>query len=192
MFLEEWRDIKGYEGEYQISNIGRYRSLDRVIEYSNGNLVKYKGKILSPFTKKNGYLQATLNRKSENKKFYIHRLVAIAFIPNDDPINKRTINHIDENKQNNDVSNLEWATYSQNLRHNDLHLRKKLNTDFVEMGKKRKIPIIATNVETGETIYFKGAIDAEREMGFSHQHVSKVCKGKLKSHKGYIFRYANS
>lgn len=187
---ELWKDIAGYEREYQISNLGRVRSLDRVVTYNNGVDVKYNGKILSVFVKKNGYLQATLKRNSNNKKFYVHRLVALAFIDNDDPIHKIEINHIDEDKKNNNVNNLEWVTSSENKRHNDLHIRKAANTDFTIIANKLKIPIVATNVITGEEMYFNGAMDAERLMGFKHQHIAKVCKGKAKSHKGYKFRYA--
>jgi hypothetical protein len=191
MILEVFKDIQGYEGWYQVSNHGRVRSVDRIVTYNNGNAVKYSSQILSQFMKKNGYLQTTLYKNHNKKKFYTHRLVAFAFIPNDDSENKIEINHIDENKQNNDVNNLEWVTSSQNKRHNDLHIRVSKYTDYAKGAKKRKIPIIATSVETGEDIHFDSATDAERLMGFSHGHIAAVCRGKLKAHKGYRFRYAN-
>ena len=186
---EIWKDIEGYEGEYQISNCGRYRSLDRIVTYSNGINVRYEGKILSSFEKKNGYLQATLNRKSGNKKFYIHRLVASAFIINDDPINKTIINHVDENKQNNNFNNLEWCTHAYNLTYNNVHLKKIKTIDYIELNKKFKKPIIAKNINSGEELYFNSATDAAREYGFFRQSIVKVLKGVTKTHMGHTFKY---
>ena len=102
---EEWRDIKGYEGKYQVSNLGRVRSL---ID-SHGN---YREKILNYSPKKDGYIQVSLCKKGKSKDFKLHRLVAEAFIPNSN--NLSCINHKDEDKTNNCVSNLEWCNYSYN------------------------------------------------------------------------------
>lgn len=117
--MEEWRDVAKYEGYYQVSNLGRVRSLDRTHTSYNKRTklttshVKY-GKILKPRVKDNQYLYVGLcvNGKSRNK--YIHRLVANAFLErNGLPI----VNHLDSNRQNNIMSNLEWATYSRNVNH---------------------------------------------------------------------------
>lgn len=96
-----WKDIKGYEGSYKISNFGEVYSI-------------FKEKILNPKNKNNGYLCITLYRKSQPKRFYIHRLVAINFIPNEDLINKKFINHKNEIKTDNRVENLEWCTIKYN------------------------------------------------------------------------------
>ena len=106
MEKEIWKDIKDYEGIYQISNIGRIKSLDR---YCNNRLIK--GKILSPHLAK-GYLKINLYKNGKSKHFAIHSLVAEAFIPN--PNNYPEVNHKDENKENNNVDNLEWCDSKYN------------------------------------------------------------------------------
>lgn len=108
---EVWKDVKGYEGIYQVSNIGRVRSLDR---WTNGLKHMFKrGCIRKPFDT-TGYDSVTLSN-SGDKTFMVHRLVADAFIPN--PNKLPCVNHIDGNKKNNIVSNLEWVTYEENTHH---------------------------------------------------------------------------
>lgn len=103
---ELWKDVIDYEGLYQVSNLGRVKSL----QTSNK-----KELIKSLHTAHSGYVCVTLNKKSKSETTYVHRLVAKAFHPN--PDNKKVVNHIDSNKANNNASNLEWVTYSENLKH---------------------------------------------------------------------------
>ena len=110
---EIWKDIKDYEDLYQISNFGRIRSKDKMIRSKGSYLLK--GKILSPYITYKGYLRIKLIKKGMKKNHSIHRLVAEAFIPN--PENKPQVNHKDTNRKNNVVSNLEWATNSENQIH---------------------------------------------------------------------------
>lgn len=133
---ELWKNIKGYEGLYQISSLGRVKSF-------------YKNKILKPRVKENNYLIVSLYKEGKDKKFYIHRLVAEAFIPNTD--NKEYVNHKDFNKSNNSVENLEWVTRSENFRHykysekwnKTLEIRnKKLVSKTLNRAKKYKKKII--------------------------------------------------
>lgn len=112
---EEWKDIKEYEGCYQISNLGRIKSLERYVKAKNNKLRKNKEKILSFFINKNGYLEATLCKNCKKRLHRVNRLVAETFIPNLE--NKPCVNHIDGNKLNNNANNLEWCTYSENLIH---------------------------------------------------------------------------
>lgn len=113
---EVWRDIKGYEGIYQVSNLGNVRSLDRMYEYHNSSgevyFREYKGKVL---TQNNSlrYKQISLSNRGSTGNFLVHRLVAEAFIPN--PDNLPEVNHKDENPSNNRVDNLEWCTKSYNI-----------------------------------------------------------------------------
>ena len=109
-----WKPIKGYEGIYEVSDTGLVRSCERVIcdSYHKTNKL-YGGKLLNPTLNKKGYLQVTLNNKTQ-KTYGIHRLVAEAFISN--PNNYPVVNHIDENKQNNNVENLCWVSRSTNCR----------------------------------------------------------------------------
>lgn len=117
--IEEWRSVIGYEGLYEVSNTGRVRSLDRCVKYSNGQIHLYKGKILSPVIKDNGYLVVNLQRRT----FYIHRLVTEAFIPN--PDNLIEVNHKDEDKTNNSVDNLEWCDHKYNVNFGTRNIRAK-------------------------------------------------------------------
>ena len=117
---EQWRDIEGYDGMYQVSDLGRVRS-------------RYSGewKVMSASKNNSGYLMLQLSKDGKKKHFLVHRLVAQAFIPNDDET-KTQINHRNECKSDNRVSNIEWCTASYNLMYNDLNLRKK-------NGKRHKL-----------------------------------------------------
>ena len=109
---EQWRDIDGYDGMYQVSDLGSVRSRKsgewRLLKQQKDN--------------KGGYLRVNLHRDGKLKHFLVHRLVAQAFIPNDDET-KTQINHINECKSENRVSNIEWCTASYNMNYNDLHRR---------------------------------------------------------------------
>ena len=144
---EQWKAVVGYEGLYEVSSHGNVRSIKRDIILK---LVK---------NKKTGYLNVTLCKDGKAKCFRIHRLVAIAFIPN--PDNKETVNHIDEDKTNNHVCNLEWNTHKENTRH----------------SKCKKVLCI----ETGEVYDSIG--DAERETGA--KNIGRACRGKLKTAGGF-------
>ena len=112
---EYWSDIPNYEGYYQVSNHGNVRSLDRVIKEKTGKTQTLKGRVLKQRINPGGYHYIELGKNGNKATFAIHQLVAQAFIPN--PNNKRTVNHIDGNKLNNSLANLEWSTYSENLEH---------------------------------------------------------------------------
>lgn len=126
--FEVWKDIIGYEGLYQVSNFGNVKSLDRIVNKSNGVSYLRKGKICTQSKSNLGYMTVgfTVNNKKVNK--YVHRLVAEAFITNMN--NYPQVNHIDCNKTNNRMYNLEWCTNSQNHIHasknglNKLHLHR--------------------------------------------------------------------
>ena len=111
---EIWRPVVGYEGLYEVSNFGRVRSIDRIVPYKNGGVQFKRRKILSQKTDKDGYKHVTLCVNNKLKTYMVHRLVAIAFIPN--PLNLPQVNHKDENRTNNYVGNLEWcdAYYNRN------------------------------------------------------------------------------
>ena len=102
--MEIWKSIQGYEGLYEVSNFGNVRSLDRKVNQANGTIGNYKGKVLKGETDSRGYKRVRLSKNNKSKKFQIHRLVALAFIPNTE--NKPFVNHIDENTSNNNANNL--------------------------------------------------------------------------------------
>ena len=114
-FMEVWKDIEGFEGIYQVSSYGNVKGLNRVIRRHDGVIQTYKEKILKPTVGAGGYFQKTLHNLKHRKTMSLHRLVALAFIPN--PDGKETVNHIDGCKTNNDIENLEWATKSENTQH---------------------------------------------------------------------------
>lgn len=142
---EIWKDIKGYEGLYQVSNLGRVKSLDIVDRLGR----KHKSNIKYQNDNGNGYLIVNLKHNGKQKNHLVHRLVAEAFIEN--PENKKEVNHIDGDKLNNRVDNLEWVSRSENLKHafklglnKNLkginHPKFKLTIEQVKFIKENAIP----------------------------------------------------
>ena len=133
---ELWKPVKGYETIYMISNKGRIKTVSRYIVYRKGTAAVFvKGRILNPVVNKRGYVHIRLNDK---KDYSIHRLVALAFI--DNPDNLPTIDHIDGNKQNNRVDNLEWVTYKENnQRAYDLGLKHRIHAGQFIDGRNRRL-----------------------------------------------------
>lgn len=111
---EIWKNIKGYEGLYQVSDIGRVRSLDRYVDRLDHKIFK-RGTILKQGTHKQGYKLVYLSKDNLSKTVKVHRLVALAFI--DKPKGKNTVNHINSIKYDNRVENLEWLTQGENVSH---------------------------------------------------------------------------
>lgn len=111
---EIWKDIRGFEGWYQVSSLGRVRSLDRFISHYRGGKRLYKGSLVKSQDKR-GYNQVRLKKDGKSYYFQVHRLVAIEFI--DDTKQNLQVNHIDGNKKNNNLDNLEWVTPSENIQH---------------------------------------------------------------------------
>lgn len=179
---EVWKPIKDYEGLYEVSNLGRVKSLERVKIRSNYKPQPIPEKILKPDTDKLGYKRVRLYNDKKSKKYQIHRIVAETFIPN--PNNNPFVNHIDCNPSNNCVENLEWVTHKENMEY-----AAKLNRmKGAEIGKKLlSKPIIAIN-KLGNKTYFSSIKEAERQLGF--RCINNVLSGKLKSLHGYTFKYA--
>lgn len=120
---EIWVYIEGYNNFYQVSNLGRVRSVDRIVTHKRGPR-RRKGQIIAPVMHNKGYPMAGLTFKGKKKNIKIHRLVAQSFIPN--PRNKPQVNHIDGNKLNNIVTNLEWVDNKENMAHaTSLGLKRK-------------------------------------------------------------------
>lgn len=187
---EEWRDVKGYEGFYQVSNLGRVRSVTRQIKRDNGSYMKH-GQELILRLDQHGYFQVNLAKNKAHRIEKVHRLVANAFIEN--PYNKPEVNHKDCNPQNNRVDNLEWCTHYENMRYMHEQGRAKRTDSWLEnlheSQKKFYKPVIATHIETGEVLRFDN-LNEVTAAGFQPSCVCHCCKGKRKQHKGYRFEYA--
>lgn len=184
---EIWRDIKGYEGLYQVSNFGRVRSLDRIVNgnWKNPN-IKRNGKILKINILPSGYCRVLLSKDGKTKLHYVHRLVATAFIPN--PNNYPCVNHKDENKQNNCVENLEWCTqkYNNNYRNRQKKIAKK-NTN----GKMSK-PVLQYDLQGNFIKEWPSIMEIERQLGFDQGYISNCCNGKYKTAYGYIWKFKDT
>ncbi len=113
MIKETWADVKGYENYYRVSSFGRVKSLERVVVHGDGTRTIKETMLVNILD--NGYNHVSLSVQGRATKIRVHRIVATAFIPNCN--NKDTVNHIDGNKTNNNVNNLEWATIGENIRH---------------------------------------------------------------------------
>jgi hypothetical protein len=194
---EEWRDIKGYEGLYQISNLGRVKSL--ICWCGNKNIKAYRQreKILKTKPKKNGYLVVTLRYQNVIKYKSIHRLVAKAFLPN--PNNYPVVNHIDGNKTNNNINNLEWCSYSHNTKEAiRIGLMPKPNTVLKrwtgKFGKEhnRSRHIYQIHKKTNQIVAeYYGVPEIVRKTGFHARAVGAVLYHRRKTTGGYIWKFAD-
>jgi len=174
---EEWRAVAGYEGLYEVSNLGRVRKLANVSYRPNrwGTITEYhqKGKMLVPaFDGKKNYLFIALSKEGTKTFFTIHRLVAKAFIPN--PDNLPQVNHKDENKTNNRADNLEWCTNIYNSYYgNHSKCKKVLQMD-----------------DDGNVIAeYDSTRAAAKVIGVDHVSIAYACRGKTKTIRGYHWKY---
>lgn len=184
---EVWKDIIGYEDTHQVSNYGRVRTKDRIVKYTNGKVYCYRSKILRVRVNKSGYCVVFLSNKrylkSESSK-RLHQVVLSAFVSK--PKNCNQINHKDENKQNNVLSNLEWcdAKYNVNYGTRAERFRQKVINDPRRSKKVRQISI------SGELVrIFPSLNQISREYGYKPVHIREVCTGKLKSAYGYRWEW---
>lgn len=191
---EIWKDIPGYNGRYQASNLGRIRSVDRLVLKSNKSSEFFKGKILKPFVSTGGYLYVTISKDTNNfcpKR--VHRIVAITFIPN--PLNLPQINHINEDKTDNRVENLEWCTekYNSNYGHrvekfsssnrNNPSLSKEVNQYDLDGNYLQSFPSAA---EAARSINLNIRIAGNR--------IAQCCRGFYKkgnSAYGFLWKFSS-
>lgn len=175
---EIWKDIPGYEGYYQVSNLGNFRSLNRIINYRRGLKRLYPGKNLLLEPTKDNYRRIVLMKENRKVRYMAHRIVAITFIPN--PNNLPYINHKDGCKSNNNVENLEWCTASENSRHAIRTGLQKPELNIPSNSKSIKC------VETG--IIYSTIHKAAKAIGVNVTSISRAAK-RTGTCKGYHFQF---
>ena len=176
---EIWKDIKGFEGLYRASNLGRVKSLERL----NARGYRVKEKILKPYTNSSGYYQVGLWKQSIRKMYLVHILVWEAF--NGQIPEGLQVNHINEIKADNRLSNLNLMTPKENINWGtgiERCAKKRIN------GKRSK-PVLQFDLQDILVKEYSSTHQAERETGFDNSSIAKCCKGKLKTAYGYKWKY---
>ena len=173
MKKEIWKPVVGYEGLYEVSNLGRVKS------------VKFgRERVLKPIKHPNGYLCVNLCKDGKRKNCLVHRLVAQAFIPN--PLNLPEINHINEQKTENRASNLQWCDRQYNCNYGTRNT--KVAKALLNHPSKSK-PVLQYTLK-GELIReWPSTMEAERQGGFDNRRISFCCNGKRKKHGGYVWKF---
>lgn len=161
---EIWKDIKEYEGLYQVSNYGNIKSFKR------------KTRNLKPYKTYRGYYGIKLCKNHQTKQFFVHRLVAEAFIPN--PYNKPQVNHINGNKTDNNIVNLEWATSSENIIH----------AYSTGLSKGKAIPILQFDKNGDLVEFWSSQTEAGRALNIKQSDISRCCNLKSKTANNFIWR----
>lgn len=183
---EVWKDVKGYEGIYQVSNLGKVKSLERYQKDKSQRNRHYKERILKLMKNKYGYLIVDLKKDGRRKASTVHRLVAVAFISN--PENKPCINHIDGNKQNNSIQNLEWCTYHENLIH---AFATGLKTCKYGIEHHNHAEINQYDLQGNFIKLWYGFHEINRILGFNCANISACCSKRQHTAYGFIWRYKN-
>ena len=181
---EIWKDVVGYEGLYQVSNLGRVKSLSKFhCTSKNYSSLGYwsKEKILKPIVGVQGYLYVSLYDKNKKKKSKrIHQLVAQAFISN--PNNLPFVNHKDENVKNNVYSNLEWCTAKYNCNY---------GTRLQRIAVKNNKPILQFDLNGNFIKEYESITQASKELNIKLNYISSCCLGRRRKTKGYVFKFKN-
>ena len=194
---EEWRDIPQYEGLYQVSNQGQIRSIDRIVRRNGETTKNLRGFILLPLYQKSGYMFVFLSKNGKAKRMAIHRAVALAFIPNTE--NKPEVNHINEDKTDNRVENLEWATIKENRNYGTRIARGIANRNQTGekngmFGKRGALNPNSKKVLqydlSGQFIREYDSVKMAAEMTHSNASlIARVANGYLKQTNSFIWRY---
>lgn len=176
---EVWKDIEGYEGLYQVSNLGRVRSLDRYVPHKKQGRKFCKGTLMATHINNAGYATVNLSKDCKYKSHDIHRLVAIAFVPN--PNSLPQVNHKDEDKTNNTAGNLEWMTASENNMYGTKRERHK---------KKIQKKVVQYDLQGNKIKEWESATDAEKAIsGKFTGAISHCINGKTKTAFGYVWKF---
>ena len=176
---EQWKAIKGYEGIYEVSNLGRVRSLDRHRKAAYGKTSFVRGiEVRIRKNSNNDYLVVGLSKEGKHVHVLVHRLVAEAFVPN--PNNLPQVNHKDEDKSNNRADNLEWC---------DQYYNNHYGTAIARRSITRGRRVVQSDMSGNEIARYNSAREAERAIGKSQAAISRACTGVYKSAYGFLWRY---
>lgn len=177
---ELWKDVEGYNGKYSVSNLGRVRANPTIIHRKKVGSYRRSSYIKKQTLMNKGYFVVTMSTDDNSKRCLVHRLVALAFIPN--PENKPQVNHIDGNKQNNCVSNLEWVTDKENMTHASknglLNIHEPLN----------KRPVLMFDLKGNFIKEYESRASVARDLHTDPSCVYNVVRGKFKQTNGYILK----
>lgn len=201
---EKWLPIEGFEGLYEVSDLGRVKSLDKVVVIGNNAKRFFPGRIMKPNPHPKGYIYVPLRKNGILKNCRVHRLVAEAFLDNKEKYPQ--VNHINEKKDDNRADNLEWCSASYNLKYGDRSKKAVANTDYKkrtretnyntparikqmqELHDKQSQPCYG--FKDGVSVRFKSASEAARYIGGQQVHVREVLIGERKKHKNWTFKFA--
>lgn len=185
---EQWKQVEGFEN-YMVSSYGNVKSIQRTVTTILGSY-ETKEKNIKPTTNGKSHLKVHLYKDGKYHERYVHRLVAEQFLPNIN--NLPEVNHIDCNPNNNRVENLEWCTHKANMEWMVKMGRNIRTPEWIEhlhsAQEKTYVAVVGTNIESGEKICLPKLNDV-REAGFQPSCVCDCCKGKRKTHKGFVWQY---
>ena len=184
---ETWKDVVSYEGLYQVSNLGRIRSLDRKVRNKNGFAIK-KGKIIKDVSfSDHKYRKVNLwkNNMGENK--LVHRLVAEAFVPN--PNNLPEVNHKDENPENNCADNLEWCEHVYNMNYGTATQRIVEKRKGIPVGEQ---PILQYSKDGCFIAKYDSAMKAAEAVGGDNSAICKCANGRVKTSYGFVWKWEHN
>ena len=180
---EIWKEIRGYEGYFEVSNLGNFRSLDRIIKYKKDGLRLYHGKTLKVEHTEDGYCRIVLMKNAIKKRYMCHRLVAETFIPNEKL--KPFVNHINGKRDDNRACNLEWCTQSENEIHSFHVLWNTMK------GKTRPRKVIGVKIDNNDIVKFTSMNKAIEYIGIGCIEGLKKSIIAKRSYHGYVWSFHN-
>lgn len=166
--MEEWRNVVGYEDSYEVSNLGRIRSKDRIIQYSDGRIIHRRSFIKKPTYLQGSYPRVGLQVNGKLVMKFVHRIVAEAFIPN--PNNYPIVNHKDEDKNNFTASNLEWCDYSYNTSYSNKGIDRRIGKEKVS-NSRTILKLTLDGIEVGR---YEGAKEACEKNGYKRGRLDSI------------------